>query len=87
MLSHQLVKLFDKDKRYCSFGGSVSLGVGFKVSKAHFRLRFSLSLSYDYNFQNRCEFSAPSAVPYLPAITLPTMKIMYESYNLQSNPN
>jgi hypothetical protein len=34
-----------KIKRYVLVGGSVSLGVGFEVSKAHAKPRMSLSVS------------------------------------------
>ena len=46
MLSHQGVALFEKSKRirrYGLVGGSVSLGVGVEVSKAHAKLRISAS--------------------------------------------
>ena len=45
MLSHQGVALFEKIKRIrrCGLvGGSVSLGVGFEISKAHAKPRVSL---------------------------------------------
>ena len=72
MLSHQGEELFDrirKIKRCGCVGGSVSLGVGLKVSKAHAKPSVALSTGQDIVLS--CCSSAS-----LHAATLPTMMIM-----------
>ena len=66
MLSHQGVKLFDRIRRvrrHGLLGGSMSLGVGFELSKAHTGPGFFLSL---LPANQDVKLSAVSPAPYPP---------------------